>query len=133
MGELANCPQCGELFVKRAIDVCQKCYQEEEKKFEKVYAFIRKKRNRTATMYEVSNETGVEESLITKWLKQKRIHPSQAPNFNYPCERCGNMISEGKLCSNCSDSLKRDLVDESAAQQVKESSNVTTYYNVNKN
>ncbi|MFD2639007.1 TIGR03826 family flagellar region protein [Piscibacillus salipiscarius] len=131
MGELANCPQCGELFVKGAISVCQKCYQEEEKKFEKVYKFIRKRKNRTATMYEVASETGVEESLITKWIKEKRIHPSQAPNFNYPCEKCGNPISEGKLCPSCTDTLRKNMTEEADVKQ--EAVNTMTYYNVNKN
>ncbi|WP_277673676.1 TIGR03826 family flagellar region protein [Piscibacillus halophilus] len=134
MAELANCPQCGELFVKGNITVCQSCYQEEEKKFEKVYAFIRQKKNRTATMYEVANETGVEESLITKWVKEKRIHPSHAPNLTYPCERCGNPISEGKLCSSCTITLKEDLTKESiktVAEQQSDYSANRAYFNWN--
>lgn len=45
MGELANCPKCGSLFVKtRLRSICDACYQEEEKAFETVYNFLRKRK-----------------------------------------------------------------------------------------
>ena len=110
MGELVNCPRCGRLFVKHSIrDVCEQCYKEEEALFEKVYAFLRKRENRTATMAQVVEATGVSESLITKWIKMGRIHLVHFPNLGYPCEMCGTMIREGKLCPKCRTNLQTEL------------------------
>ncbi|WP_188206715.1 TIGR03826 family flagellar region protein [Alkalibacillus aidingensis] len=120
MGELANCPNCGELFVKGSQDVCRKCFKEEEEKFDRVYNFIRKKKNRMATMNEVSEGTDVEKSLIQKWLRQKRIHAGSFPNLTYGCERCGEQIYEGKLCENCADQLKTDISQDERQKTIAE-------------
>ncbi|GAA0484877.1 membrane protein [Salinibacillus aidingensis] len=133
MGELANCPNCGALFVKGARSVCDQCYKEEEAAFEKVYSYIRKKENRRATLSEVAEATGVEERLIMKFVKERRLHTSQFPNLAYDCERCGNPIQEGKICGNCRDELQRDLAREEAAESIKEQQGKDksrTYFNV---
>ncbi|RPF54353.1 TIGR03826 family flagellar region protein [Aquisalibacillus elongatus] len=135
MGDLANCPRCGALFLKGPLDVCQNCYQEEEEKFDLVYQFIRQKKNRMATVLEVSSETGVEEKLIMKWVHQKRLHPAQFPNLTYPCERCSNPIREGKLCKDCADELKEGFNDEqpkTIAEKEAEYEKNRAYINVSK-
>lgn len=109
MGELANCPMCGELFLKEILTVCRSCYEKEEEQFETVYKYIRKKKNRTATVDEVAEATGVKESLIRKWVKERRIHRADFPNLTYSCERCGEQIHEGKLCDSCKNELYHDL------------------------
>lgn len=77
MDELANCPKCGALFVKNEYrDLCQNCWEEEEEKYKKVSHFIRKRENRTATIEEVMEATGVELGLILKFIKSGRIHNS---------------------------------------------------------
>jgi flagellar operon protein (TIGR03826 family) len=110
MGELANCPKCGRLFVKHSIrDVCEQCYKEEEALFEKVHQFLRKRENRTATMSQVVEATGVSESLITKWIKIGRLQLVHFPNLGYPCESCGTMIRDGQLCPKCRTKLQTQL------------------------
>jgi flagellar operon protein (TIGR03826 family) len=107
---LENCPNCGRLFVRNQFrDICQDCYREEEKAFEKVYHFLRKKENRMATLVQIVEATGVEESLLMKFIKTGRLKLAQFPNLGYPCERCGTLIREGKLCKNCSTDLNKQL------------------------
>lgn len=102
MAELANCPKCGDLYVVNNLrDICPKCWKQEEADYEKVSQFIRKKQNRTALMDEVVEATGVERSLIYKFIKKGRIKLAQFPNLGYPCAKCGTQIREGKLCSSC--------------------------------
>src|SRR6478752_5199253 len=110
MDHIENCPNCGALFAKTKFrDVCDACYKEEEVKYEKVYQFIRKSKNRTADIPTIVEETGVEEDLILKFIKTGRLRTSLNPNIGYPCERCGTMIKSGRLCENCSHSIRSDL------------------------
>lgn len=90
-------------------DVCDACYKEEEAQYDKVYAYIRKKTNRTASMMQVVMETGVEERLIIKFVRTGKLRISQFPNLGIPCEKCGANIKSGRLCGKCGDSLVTDL------------------------
>ncbi|MFB9973265.1 hypothetical protein FPQ10_10895 [Allobacillus sp. SKP2-8] len=135
MGELANCPMCGELFLKGPLTVCRSCYEEEEEQFETVYKYIRKKKNRTASVDEVAEATGVNESLIRKWVKERRIHRADLPNLTYSCERCGEQIHEGKLCDSCKNELYHDLQasdEPTMVDKIKEEKKNDIYYNVMK-
>ncbi|WP_026694343.1 TIGR03826 family flagellar region protein [Peribacillus kribbensis] len=116
MAELMNCPACGSLFVKNSVrDVCEKCYKEEQKEFDKVYHYIRKRENRTATIDQVIENTGVEEELLLKFIRTGRLNLAQFPNLGYPCAKCGTLIREGKLCTSCNKDLKGQL--ESLAKE----------------
>lgn len=109
MAELANCSRCNAVFVKGIRNLCQNCYGEEEKAFEIVYRFLRVQQNREATVMEIVEATGVEEMLIIKFVKEKRLRTSQFPKLAYPCDKCGTNIVTGKLCQECSNELKKDL------------------------
>lgn len=110
MANLSNCPNCDKLFVLNAFrDVCDDCFKEEEKQFETVYGFIRKRENRTANLLEVVEGTGVPEKQILKFIKKGRIQLSRFPGLGYPCEKCGNPIKQGKLCDNCTNKLRSQL------------------------
>jgi len=117
---LANCPNCGDLFVKSVFrTICEKCFREEEKQYETVYNYLRKRENRTAMMAQVVEATGVKESLIIKFVKEGRLHLSQFPNLGYPCDRCGTLIREGKLCTDCSTDIQKQIDDLHRAEEEK--------------
>jgi flagellar operon protein (TIGR03826 family) len=126
MAELANCQRCDKLFVKGVSSVCQDCRKEEERLFEKVYQFIRKKENRTATVPEVAAKTDVAEELIYKFVREGRLRPTIFPSLGYPCEQCATMIQKGKLCNSCQSSLVHDL--EKAEQEDLNKKEVLTYF-----
>jgi flagellar operon protein (TIGR03826 family) len=135
VAELSNCPKCNEIFVKNQFrDICQNCWKEEEKAYETVYQFIRKRENRTAKMLEVVETTGVEEELILKFIKSGRLKLAHFPNLGYPCEKCGTSIREGKICGSCADVLRKDLQqftaeDERRNEMLKREKNAT-YFSV---
>lgn len=132
MNQLANCPKCHALFVKSEWQsVCSFCLKEEEKQFEIVYDFLRKQKNRQATLHQVSNETGVEEELILKFIRQKRIQLAKFPNLGYPCERCKTIIREHRFCKACQAEISKQLDplnQKKTADSVDESSSNETYY-----
>ncbi|RLQ96800.1 TIGR03826 family flagellar region protein [Falsibacillus albus] len=110
MAELTNCPTCGSIFVKSVFrDICEKCYKQEEKDYEKVYQFLKKRENRAATIPTIVGQTGVSEDLIHKFVRKGRLNVTHFPNLGYPCDKCGKIIQQGKLCADCSGELKTDL------------------------
>lgn len=132
MNQLANCPKCNALFLKNEWHtVCQSCLKEEEKKFEAVYDFLKKQRNRQATLHQVSEETGVEEELILKFIRQKRIQLAKFPNLGYPCERCKTIIREHRYCTKCREEISKQLDPlnhKEAVDSSDKSSSNETYY-----
>ncbi|MGG4264131.1 TIGR03826 family flagellar region protein [Peribacillus simplex] len=130
---LFNCPNCNSLFVMSKFrDVCDACYKEEEAQYDKVYAYIRKKINRTASMNQVVKDTGVEETLIIKFVKTGKLRISQFPNLGIPCEKCGTNIKAGRLCGKCSDALVTDLQafesEERRQTEIQGNDKKNTYY-----
>lgn len=73
-------------------------------------------------MQQITEETGVDEELILKFIKQKRIQISQLPNLAYPCERCGNPIRTGKFCKSCQTDIESQLdhMNQKTAAEFKE-------------
>lgn len=131
MAELANCSRCDAVFVKTLRDICQDCYKEEEKAFETVYRFLSDRKNREATMMEITRATGVEEYLLIKFIKEKRLRTSQFPKLAYPCERCGVDIVKGRLCGTCSADIKDGLEQHEESEKRKAEKTVrekNTYY-----
>lgn len=96
---IANCPRCGKVFAKGVSDVCRNCLKEIEKEYELCAEYLRE--NRGATIYEVSDATGVSVRQITKFIREGRISLMDNPNMGYPCESCGILIREGHLCGEC--------------------------------
>ncbi|MDQ0227145.1 hypothetical protein CHH83_08010 [Bacillus sp. 7586-K] len=133
MGELSNCPKCNTLFVKTQFrSVCDACFKEEEKAYETVYKFLRKRENRKALLHEVVEGTGVDEDLILKFIRNGRIQLSNFPNLGYPCEKCGKSIREGRICDSCTSDINEQLHQLDEVEKISErnkSSNIqTTYY-----
>jgi flagellar operon protein (TIGR03826 family) len=118
MGELKNCPSCNEFFNYTGLrEVCNKCAVNEEKLYENVYRFLRKRENRAATIERIVEVTGVEESLLHKWVRKGKLQPAMFPNLGYPCDNCGKLTTQGKLCVNCVAELKSGLRQFDAATE----------------
>lgn len=133
--ELSNCSNCGEIFVKNKFrDNCEKCWREEEKAYDTVSKFMRKRENRAATIIQVVEATGVSEELILKFIKSGRLQLTNFPNFGYPCDKCGAIIREGRLCGSCAGELKADLkIVEHEEQRKREIEKRTATFYTHKN
>ncbi|TDL78936.1 TIGR03826 family flagellar region protein [Peribacillus frigoritolerans] len=133
MGELSNCPECYQLFVRTQFKtVCDACYKEEEQKFEVVYGFLKQSKNRMATLFEVEEQTDVEEDLILKFIRQGRIQLANFPNLGYPCQKCGTLIRENKLCTSCGKDIKTQLfeLEQEEERRQKVTEKQATYYTI---
>ncbi|KHE68131.1 TIGR03826 family flagellar region protein [Halobacillus sp. BBL2006] len=136
MGTVANCSRCNAIFMKGTAKVCPNCRKIEEDQFHTVYTFMRKKQNRTATVTEIVEKTGVPEKQIRGFVKQKRLHPAQFPNLSYSCEKCGTEIRDGRICESCRKELEAGLEkhkrNEEMSEKIKETQiqESKTYYSV---
>jgi len=109
MKDVANCPKCGKIFVKALRPICQHCHKEQEDHYDTVSTFMRKKQNRMATIREVHEKTGVDLTLIHQFVREGRIQTKSFPNLGYPCESCGEIIKEGRLCGGCTSNITGGL------------------------
>lgn len=126
--ELTNCKKCGQLYVKNSIrDICMNCYREEEEAFERVRSFLKKRENRTATMAQVVEKTGVEEKLILKWVRSGRLRIINFPNLEYPCENCGRPIKQGRFCDHCRKEFRVEL-ERFERERKRRAGHIDTYY-----
>ncbi|WP_342513001.1 TIGR03826 family flagellar region protein [Sporosarcina sp. FSL K6-1522] len=121
MAELRDCPTCGEFFNYTGVrDVCAKCFANEEKKYEEVYRFLRRRENRAATVERIVEATGVTDTLLHKWVRKGRLQPALFPNLGYPCDNCGKLTNKGKLCESCTATIENNLRTFEAAREFRE-------------
>jgi len=96
---LANCSDCGKLFVRKQIDLCPDCVRKIEEDIHNCLSYLHSKPE--SNIYEVSEATGLSVAKITKFILKKRISLDEFPNMDYPCDRCGTLIRENKVCVPC--------------------------------
>lgn len=121
MADLRHCPSCGDFFNYTGVrEVCGKCGMNEERVYEEVYRFLRKRENRAATIERIVEMTEATESMLHKWVRKGRLQPAMFPNLGYPCDNCGKLTSKGKLCDTCTADLKQDLKTFEAATEFRE-------------
>ncbi|MCM2675701.1 TIGR03826 family flagellar region protein [Alkalicoccobacillus plakortidis] len=109
MGELANCSECGSLFVQTLRPLCTSCYRKQEEDYKKVSLYMRQKKNRMATLLDVCEHTEVEERRVRQFIREGRLIVTSFPNLGYPCESCGKMIQMNRICSTCKRELEEEL------------------------
>lgn len=105
--DLANCYRCGRLYAKAFRNMCPNCLQEIEAEYMRCVEYLRKERK--ASMTELSEATGVSVSQITKFIREGRISTERFDNISYACETCGSPIREGNICETCRRRLLGDL------------------------
>lgn len=137
MSQIETCPSCGDIYVKNQFrDVCQKCWKEEEKAYDEVSKFMRRRENRAATMLQVVEAVGVEEELLLKFIRTGRLKVTQFPNLGYPCDKCGTIIRAGILCEPCALEIKKDLEqheqEEAFREDLRKREKQATYFTTNK-
>lgn len=112
---LANCKECGKLFVQNPSGLCPDCYRLEEEQEEKVAGYLRN--NRRASISEINEATGVPERIILKMVKKGRI--TGDIQVEYPCESCGKPILEGRVCGECGKRVLDQVKNEPKPQPTK--------------
>lgn len=102
---VANCPECGKIYMENPAKLCPACYAAFEADEEKVVEFLRSKRK--ASLEEIHAGTGVAHKVILRMMKQHRL--TSEFQVSYPCESCGAMITDGRLCPDCTKNVLDQL------------------------
>ena len=109
--DVRECNRCGRPFQYCGFgpSVCGACKSIDELEFGKVRDFLNEHGN--ATMYEISDATGVTEKTVRRYLTESRLEiPENSPIF-IKCSVCGCDIRSGKYCPDCAAKLSKDLND----------------------
>ncbi|MDD3840300.1 MAG: MerR family transcriptional regulator [Clostridia bacterium] len=125
---IRNCKQCGKIYAYTGSDLCPVCRKEEDDMFDKVREYIYS--HPGANTLEVSEETGVEEKIILKFLREGRLELKTA-GLGLDCERCGVSITTGRYCSKCAKDLKEGFSGGQSAGPAKKSANSRGMYTAN--
>ena len=96
---LSNCKRCGSLFSRTTDPVCPECIKKEEVDFEKAVAWLRE--NPGKTIQTLSEETGIDQQYILRWIRSKRITVSEGGGGLVKCKKCGATIPTGNYCDHC--------------------------------
>ncbi len=105
--DLRNCKKCGRVFAYNGSEICSRCLGDDEGDFKKVKEYLYD--NPGATIVEVSEETGVSEKKILRYLRESRIEIREADNLLLDCQRCGKPIQSGRFCDKCVVEMKKEF------------------------
>ncbi|QGU00438.1 hypothetical protein SYNTR_1844 [Candidatus Syntrophocurvum alkaliphilum] len=106
MADLRNCQECGRLFAYQGKNRCRKCQENEEEEYLIVRRYIRE--HPGASVFETSEATDVEEEKILQFLRDGRLQSRGFKNV-LECVSCGQKISQGRFCDNCTNQLAADF------------------------
>lgn len=109
---IANCSECGKLFMKTNSPLCPNCLIKEEEYEAIVAEYVRD--HPKVSVREVCEATGIKERTISRMLKSGRL---VGADISYPCQKCGEMIFSGAYCNKCSEELQGQL--NQARQNIK--------------
>ena len=91
----------------------------------KIIEFLRDKKR--ASIYEIHDNTGVKMKIILRMIKSGRLYQSGVI-IDYPCESCGTLISEGRVCKPCSDNILNQMQPEKTQESENETKIRGTMY-----
>ena len=111
MPELKNCRRCKRIFSYIAgIQICEPCKKEEDKLFEKIWAYLRD--NPGVSMRAVSEELDVPYEQLMRYLREGRLQIKNPDgSIVLFCEKCGEIIKAGRICESCEKGLTKALKD----------------------
>ncbi|BCJ95825.1 hypothetical protein acsn021_33940 [Anaerocolumna cellulosilytica] len=106
---LQSCARCGGMFWYQGTGkrICSKCKKEDDEQFEIVKSYIYE--NLSATIMDVSKETGVRVARIKAFLREGRLVIPDNSAIFLNCEACGTSIKFGRICRTCADTLTGEI------------------------
>lgn len=111
---IKNCVRCKKIFMPVGKEkMCPDCRAGEIELEERVKAYVRD--HRGITVNQLIEGTGVPAKLIWRMIQQGLFENSGLLDAQYPCGRCGKLISKDVYCSECAGKLKENAQKFAAA------------------
>ncbi|EGO62275.1 hypothetical protein [Acetonema longum] len=108
------CAECGKLCADHPSGLCNACQRVDEENAIKVYEYLREVKS--ASIEEIHEVTGVKHKTILRLIKTGRVATDAEVAISYPCETCGEPITDGRLCLKCSKKMAEQM--RSKAQEM---------------
>ncbi|MBF8982985.1 MerR family transcriptional regulator [Lutibacter sp. B2] len=109
MAEIRNCKQCGRIFQYTGVtQICSRCHKKDDEEYQMVKEYVYD--HRGATITEISEETGVDEDRILRYIRAGKLEIiGEDSSILIQCERCGKGIRTGRFCDPCIAELRSGL------------------------
>ena len=105
---LRNCSRCGKMFNYVAgPTICEPCRKAIEDSFQKVKQYIED--NPRASLRQISEECEVTTKQIQQWIREERLMFSKDSPIQLVCENCGELITTGRFCAKCKNTMANTL------------------------
>ncbi|MBD2845838.1 flagellar protein [Paenibacillus sp. IB182496] len=127
---LDNCPRCGKLYANNFRDICPACIKEIDEEYTRCSDYLRK--NKGATLQELSEGTNVTIRQIHRFIREGRISIMEGPNLTYACESCGKAIREGSMCMECRGRFAKQFKDATVMPERDEKKSLRDTYQTDK-
>ncbi|NLW47348.1 MAG: MerR family transcriptional regulator [Firmicutes bacterium] len=108
--DVRNCKRCGKIYNYTGGAVCNNCLRQEQEDFEKIREYLFK--NPNSSTADVSEATGVELKVISRFLKEGRIEADyiqMSGDSALACEKCGKPVKTGRFCEDCIKQMQADF------------------------
>ena len=105
---LRNCSRCGKMFnYVTGPAICDPCKKAIEDDFQKVKQYIEE--NPRASLKQISEDCEVTTRQIQQWIREERLMFSKDSPIQLVCEKCGELITTGRFCAKCKNSMANTL------------------------
>ena len=111
--EIRQCHACSKLFAYRGNSNCPDCIKKHDDEFTAVRRFLLD--NPKTDLDTICEECEVSRSDVLGWVREGRLVLNTGAGVI--CEKCGDPISHGRFCKDCSQRLVGTL--ESAHNELK--------------
>ncbi len=108
--DVRNCKRCGKIYNYTGGAVCNNCLQQEQEDFEKIRDYLFN--NPNSSTAEVSEATGIELKVISRFLKEGRLEADyikMSDDAALTCEKCGKSVNSGRFCEKCVREMQTDF------------------------
>lgn len=106
---LTNCKKCGKLFIKKNRDICDSCYETQNKLAEEICNYVLSLGKDSVSMAHIMEKFNISsKEFETFFNNAKFIQISD--KITIKCVRCGNEFKPGRktgfICDNCLKKIK---------------------------
>lgn len=103
---LGYCSECGGLSHIDMGGLCPACHKQEINEADRVFDYLRRCHG-SVSVNQIAAVTGVRYQTVMKMLRRGWF--LKEFSVTYPCDQCGALIADGKLCGYCISDIRQEM------------------------